>query len=59
MATSLQLPQLTVLDVGSATRTEKSLKLHRVLMLVAHYLWILLQIAVFGAILLWPWEKLE
>jgi hypothetical protein len=59
MATSLQLPQLTVLDVGSATRTEKSLKLHRVLMLIAPYFWILLQVLVFGAIVLWPWENLE
>jgi len=59
MATSLQLPQLTVLDVGSAARTEKSLKLHRGLMLVAHYFWIVLQVFVFGAIVLWPWENLE
>jgi hypothetical protein len=59
MATSLQLPQLTVLDVDPATRTKRSVKIHRVLTLVVHYFWILLQVAVFGAIVLWPWENLE
>lgn len=59
MATSLQLPQLTVLDVDPATRTKRSVKIHRVLTLVVHYFWILLQVAVFGALVLWPWENLE
>lgn len=59
MATSLQLPQLTVLDVHPATRTKRSVKIHRLVTLVVHYFWILLQVAVFGAIVLWPWENLE
>lgn len=59
MATSLQLPELTVLAVDSATRTKRYINIYRVLTLVGHYLWILLQIAVFGAIVLWPWENLE
>lgn len=59
MATSLQLPELTVLAVDSATRTKRYINIYRVLTLVGHYLLILLQIAVFGAIVLWPWENLE
>lgn len=59
MATSLQLPELTVLAVDSATRTRRSIQIYRVLTLVRNYFWIVLQIAVFGAIVLWPWENLE
>lgn len=59
MATSLQLPHLTTVTVDSATRTKRSAIVHRVFMLVVHYFWILLEIAVFGAIVLWPWENLE
>lgn len=59
MATSLQLPRLATVIVDSATRTKRSAVVHRVFALVGHYFWILLQIAVFGAIVLWPWENLE
>ena len=59
MATSLQLPHLTTVTVDSATRTKRSAMVHRVFMLVVHCLWILLKIAVFGAIVLWTWENLE
>jgi hypothetical protein len=56
MATSLQLAAPTV---DSATRSKRSIKIYEVPTLVRHYAWIVLQIAIFGAIVLWPWDNLE
>jgi hypothetical protein len=56
METTLHLPHATAVPAFDATISAIA---RRTVTLVGHCLWVLLQIGVFGAIVLWPWETAE